>query len=65
MLTTSAKDYRVEWAKSYLNKNWKKVMFSDEAIMKKRVEKRVNQRILQKKFIELDDFFTDYPIRMG
>jgi len=30
MLTASAKDYRVEWAKSHLNKNWKKVIFSDE-----------------------------------
>ena len=30
MLTDSAKNYRVEWAKSHLNKNWKKVIFSDE-----------------------------------
>ena len=29
MLTPSAKDYRVEWAKSHLNKNWK-VIFSDK-----------------------------------
>ena len=27
MLTASAKDYRVEWAKSHLNKTWKKLSF--------------------------------------
>ena len=30
MLMASAKDYCIEWAKSHLNKNWKKVIFSDE-----------------------------------
>lgn len=30
MLTGVAKERRVEWAKSHLNENWKKVIFSDE-----------------------------------
>jgi len=30
MLTVAAKERRVEWSNSYLNENWKKVIFSDE-----------------------------------
>jgi len=30
MLTVAAKERRVEWSKSHLNENWKKVIFSDE-----------------------------------
>lgn len=30
MLTIAAKERRVEWSKSHLNENWKKVIFSDE-----------------------------------
>ncbi len=30
MLTVTAKEHRVEWSKSHLDKNWKKVIFSDE-----------------------------------
>ena len=54
LLTKRAKDVRLSWARDHLRYNWKKVVFSDET----KVEKKIKNLVAKNKKISQEIFLT-------